>query len=378
VNEHCRVACAALALAALVGPAPVRAGAMQVPGARGPNAPLEEPAADDVWGVGGHPIVGYGPETSLVLGLGAAFYYDSRPEDPDQRPDEYGVCLTYSWKEQGSLSLDARKYLGGNENFLDGSLELTRAPQSFYGVGPDTPDAAEENFEQRGVAWTLAFQRAVRPNLYVGPEYDLFHSDLTRAEGPLLSGEDIAGSETSLESGLGILFTWDTTNAKLYKLNGTRAELRGTMYGAGLGSTHRFGKGELDVRRYFELGPRWVLAFEGAARTTWGDVPFFYLSRVGGNRLLRGYSSERYLAKHFVGGQAELRYPLVWRFAGATFVGAGEVENEWKDFGRTVRIAGGTGVRFALNRRQTIHLRFDFTLNADGEVEKYIRLREAF
>jgi hypothetical protein len=54
------------------------------------------------------------------------------------------------------------------------------------------------------------------------------------------------------------------------------------------------------------------------------------------------------------------------------------VEDHLRDFGSIVRAAGGLGFRFAINRSQTINVRFDITYNADGEAEKYIKLREAF
>jgi hypothetical protein len=93
---------------------------------------------------------------------------------------------------------------------------------------------------------------------------------------------------------------------------------------------------------------------------------------------MRGYSSERYLARHGLAGQAELRYPLIWRFGGVAFVGASEVEDRLADLGTTVRMAGGFGLRFAINKGQTINMRLDVSCNSDGQFEKYLKLREAF
>lgn len=59
-------------------------------------------------------------------------------------------------------------------------------------------------------------------------------------------------------------------------------------------------------------------------------------------------------------------------------MGASEVEDRLADLGTAVRMAGGLGLRFALDRRETINLRLDVSCNSDGQFEKYLKLREAF
>ena len=77
-------------------------------------------------------------------------------------------------------------------------------------------------------------------------------------------------------------------------------------------------------------------------------------------------------------GTTSIVASLAWRFGGVAFVGASEVENRLADLGSTVRMAGGLGLRFALNKRQTINIRLDITCKSRGEFEKYLKLREAF
>jgi len=49
-----------------------------------------------------------------------------------------------------------------------------------------------------------------------------------------------------------------------------------------------------------------------------------------------------------------------------------------KNFGSDPSVAGGTGFRIALNKKQSINLRFDLAVNEKGEVSKYIKIKEAF
>jgi hypothetical protein len=342
-----------------------------------PQSQDDEP--EETWGVGAHPIIGFEPESSWTFGAGATFFYNTHPGDPDQRLDEYTLNGTYSLRNQGTLSLEGTKYLRGNELFLEGDLVLTDTTGSYYGVGPNTPDSAEEEFQQAGVHPTLALLVMVLPGLSVGPEADFFYSKVYGLDpAGALAGGAVPGAGQTEEAGLGLVASYNTTNRKLYKVTGTRAELRGTLYSPYLGSSHAFGKSELDLRHYIPLPWRLVLALQTQLRSAFGEVPFFYLESLGGKGMLRGYSSERHQGYRFWGAQAELRYPIFWRFGGTAFFGAADVEESFADLGKTVRAAGGLGLRLALNRSQTINLRFDLTCNSDGELEKYIKLGEAF
>lgn len=351
-----------------------RAGAAQST----PASPAMERGGDG-WGVAGHPMVGYAPETHLLLGAGVALYHDSRPGVPGQRPDEYGLNLSYTTRQQGNLTLDGIKYLHGNDQFVSSSVQLFRAPSSFFGVGPHTSEGDEEEYTRTGAEAEIAFQTTVAPGLYVGPDYGFVYSSITDvAEGSQLASGTIRGSGTGVASGLGILATYDSTNSRMYKLSGTRVQLGGRVYHAYLGSSYNYGKLGIDARHYLSLPWGMVLALQVRFSASFGHVPFYALASLGGDKLMRGYSSERYLARHGLAGQAELRSPLFWRFGGVAFVGASEVEDRLADLGTTVRMAGGLGLRFAINQRETINMRLDVSCNSDGQFEKYLKLREAF
>jgi hypothetical protein len=345
-------------------------------------SPASTPATTvdkDTWGVGGHPIIGYAPESRWTLGAGLAFYFNPRPWDPDQRLDEYVLQATYTTRKQGSLGIDGTTYLGGNRHFLQHRIKFTDTPSSFFGIGPNTPESAEESYTQTGVGLQVAYQTMVGDRLYLGPDVAFSYSHLyDETPGGLLDQGAVIGAGTTRQVGIGFLATYDSTNSKLYKLHGSRVQIGGRVYHPWLGGSNTYWGGSMGGRHYVPLMWGMVLAFHISARTSNGDVPFYDLEPLGSDKLLRGYSAERYIAKHFLGGQVELRYPMFWRFGGVFFAGAAEVENRVRDFGSYPRAAVGMGWRFAINRSQTINLRFDITCNSDGEGEKYIKLREAF
>jgi len=143
-------------------------------------------------------------------------------------------------------------------------------------------------------------------------------------------------------------------------------------------STSSFGCAGLNFQYYVPLFSRCVLGFQMRGNMTRGDVPVHYLPSVGGNKLVRGFQNNRYLANNCLAGQVEFRFPLWWRFGGTTFLGAGEAVDTFKDFNGRIKAAGGIGLRLAVQKKQNINIRFDLAFNSDGKIMKYIKLKEAF
>jgi len=74
----------------------------------------------------------------------------------------------------------------------------------------------------------------------------------------------------------------------------------------------------------------------------------------------------------------ELRFPIVWRIGGTAFVGAGNADDHFEHLGDNIRIAEGIGIRFMVQTKQKINIRFDFTYNSEKDIKKYIKIKEAF
>jgi len=76
--------------------------------------------------------------------------------------------------------------------------------------------------------------------------------------------------------------------------------------------------------------------------------------------------------------QAEYRFPLVWLFRGAAFLGAGNVEDRLHfmqigDF----KWAGGGGLRVVIDQRQRFSVRLDGGVSQD-DYGLYLLFNEAF
>ena len=146
-----------------------------------------------------------------------------------------------------------------------------------------------------------------------------------------------------------------------------------------IGSDFNYATASVDARRYFPVTGAHVLALQAYARFSWGDVPFQGMARLGGSNRLRGYFAGRHIDVHMVAAQAEYRLPLYWKIDATVFGGIGDVAG---DIGKLdpldLKYAGGFGLRYVLNAKDRVKLRFDFALTGDSDFGFYISLGEAF
>jgi endonuclease/exonuclease/phosphatase family metal-dependent hydrolase len=82
--------------------------------------------------------------------------------------------------------------------------------------------------------------------------------------------------------------------------------------------------------------PTTILALRLNFQNINGDqIPIQNLLSLGGNQTLRGYPQDRFLDKVAAVANAELRFPIFWRFGGVAGIDLGRVWNELSDVGFT-------------------------------------------
>jgi hemolysin activation/secretion protein len=109
-----------------------------------------------------------------------------------------------------------------------------------------------------------------------------------------------------------------------------------------------------------------------------GNVPFRYLSALGGTDIMRGYYAGRYRDKNLIALQSEFRFPLFWRFGMVVFASIGEVSDKILVYRfKTVKYGIGTGLRFALKPHEKLNLRIDFGWG-NQSFASYLTVTEAF
>ncbi len=327
------------------------------------------------------PVVFYTPETKLAGGVGGIYAFRPGASDAKTRPSTFYFAAIYTQRKQFQVSLTPEVYLRNEKYFLSGKFLLEKYPNKFFGIGNETPDSTEEDYTLRTASFDLSAQKRLFPGrrLYLGLKYQFENYRMLKVEtGGLLSGREIVGSRGGTISGLGFIVRWDTRDNVFSPFSGDYWQLQTIFHGSLLGSDYGFTNVRADLRKYFPVMARHVIAVQGVVNVVPGEAPFHKLAKLGGEEIMRGYYSGRYRDKAMVALQAEYRLP-VWRWLGAVgFAGLGEVADRLGGF----RFSGfkssvGAGLRFILNKRERTLIRLDFGWGR-GTSGMYFTAGEAF
>ena len=126
-----------------------------------------------------------------------------------------------------------------------------------------------------------------------------------------------------------------------------------------IGSDYGIASAVLSLQFYKEvIAPQMILAVRWISQVIDGsDLPIHSLASLGGSRTLRGYPQDRFLDQVMMLTNAELRFPIYWRFGGLVFLDAGKVWN---------KVAQVDLQRWPVNAGAGLRLYFDtFVVRAD-------------
>lgn len=364
------LAAALAALAALALPGgPARAAA----GGEMPKATDSEVGSVwDDWTV--IPIAFYNPETSLGAGLAVIHTFDlSKGEAPQSSNVSVGVIHTLENQTITQLAPELRYH-----GFLGkATLKYQRYPTRYFPPGSGRDDEGER-YDEESFETEVQVGYDVLPGLGVGLLYRLRGNDVLEYEpdGALDRNEEV-GLRPFVASGLGPEVMYDSRDAIRAPTRGMLHRLSVLFYGAPLGSDVTAAQMSLDLRGYVPLGGRHVLALQGLVELTSGRLPFQLLPQLGGTDRLRGWFRGQLRDDDVMAVQAEWRFPLVGRLGGVVFASAGTAFSRVDALsGGDLRLDGGLGLRFALNRPQRVNLRVDLAYGSS--VQFYVDVLEAF
>jgi len=319
------------------------------------------------------PFLLYTPETKLGGGAVAAGYRRLAPNLPSS---SLLGAATFTARRQLSLEAGTEIHRQGGGR-VDASAGFSHFPDQFYGVGPDTPDDAEEAYTSRMLDMKLRVQRQVRPGLRMGPQVTLRWEDVVELEeGGLLADGSLTASEGGHWVGLGAAATYDLRDHLVQPRQGIYVEASVLGFPEGLGTTG-YRQAVLDVRRFLPLGTASTVALRASLKGAGGDVPVLLLPALGGRERLRGYYEGRVRDRLAASAQGEVRFP-VWRRLGAVAFGeVGQVAPRLGDL-TSVRpeMSAGAGLRFRLGE-EAARIRVDFAVGRKGS-GLYLTIGEAF
>jgi hypothetical protein len=326
------------------------------------------------------PVIGYTPDTGLMLGVAALRFFYLEPGGADTRPSVFSPTFIYTLKNQIMVFLGTEFHWDRGRSNAGVFPSYVKFPDQFYGIGREVSLEDEENYTPERIAVGLRYNREVLGELRLGAEYRFTRHRLDEIEpdGQLASGR-ILGTDESSVSLPAVTLSWDTRDNIWSPERGLWLQLKVGISSGTWGSDYDFNQFTVDFRGYRALGKNTVWAAQLLATGLDGDPPFFTFPRLGGEEGLRGYRGGLYLDKTRVLGRVEYRREgVIGRFGGVLFGGIGDVAAHLD----ALTLAGnlwtaGLGVRYLWDEREKLKVRLDYGWG-NGDSGFYLSLGEAF
>ncbi len=327
------------------------------------------------------PIVFYTPETEFGFGGGGQLFLLNNTNEYNNRLSSIFFSAIYTSVGQIIFNVTPEVYLAKGNYQIDADYLFEIYPNSFWGIGPDTPEDNIESYNQTTHRLEVTFLKRLPPDLNFGFSYYFANHEVTEiAKGGLLDAGDILGSDRAILSGLGAQFNLDSRDDAASATSGSLLEFGARFSAKVLGATHSFNKFTFDLRHYKPLTDKSTFAAQLYVESNLGDVPFQGMAYYGGGNRARGYFNGRFIDKNMYVVQGEYRYRFKPRWAIAAFGLFGSVANDIDELFsfNTLKPAFGGGIRFKILKDQNTWVRLDIGSGKDGQSGIYFGVNESF
>lgn len=337
------------------------------------------PPEKDNFGWIAYPYVFYSPESNLAFGAGGFVYFRFSP-DTTIKPSSITPSAYYSINDQFDITIIPEFYIG-RRLYIYSYVSFGEYIDKFYGIGPHTAEIDSPEYDHRNIVVELNIQPQISETFRAGLYSRLLdRSVLSKRGNPFLSSGTVKGAEGGLSIGLGGVVAWDTRDHRFYPSRGILNEISAVFYSKTWGSDFDYNKYEVDLRGYHPLGEgdRHILGLQFLGSVATSGAPFYDVSLLGGQTIMRGYYLGRFRDRALLAGQVEYRTRAFWRIGVVAFAGAGQVAPEIGALSlRDLLPTYGFGLRYQFDTREKIDLRVDvgFGKNTTGV---YFNVQQAF
>ncbi len=327
----------------------------------------------------GLPVVFYTPETSFGGGGGLQLFFHNQRSEYNERVSNIFTSLIFTAEKQLLFNAVPQIYLFKGKMFLEGDFLYKLYPNSFWGVGGNTPESAHERYNMETVSVRAALLNRIPPYLNFGFEYQFeYHEMLEVQEGGLLDTALIAGSEGATTSGLSFVLNYDDRDNVYSPLSGNYLIFKGGFSSKTFGASYSYNRYLIDLRKYIILAGKHTLAVQAYTQIATGDVPFQSMSWLGGPERNRGFFKGRYIDNTYLLLQTEMRWRLLPRLHLNIFASLGQVSKTFRVLYAYPKFSGGGGLRFQMLKTNPTLIRMDFGINQYGDTGLYFGVNEAF
>lgn len=342
---------------------------------------IKESPAEKSEGFFGLPLLYYTPDTRLAFGAFGVYYFKlkDRITNTATRLSHAKLLADYTLNRQLDIWGSWNIFLKDEAYILKGDIRYRNFPDQYYGIGNNSPEIHRERYEYDLYSFKALALKKVAPYTFVGLDYQLSYLyNVKLTPDKQLATGNITGARGGLNSGVGLVYLFDSRDNVINASKGTYVEASSYFYGKAAGSNFSFSNYNLVFNKYFNVYKDHVLATNTVFNFNAGDPPFVNLATVGNDDILRGYAKNRYRDMNFVGTQVEYRMPLFWRIGIAGFAGIGDVFNSPSDVSmKTIKYSYGSGLRYSINKKEKLNVRLDYGFGRQSH-SFYIMVTEAF
>lgn len=320
----------------------------------------------------------YSSENGFGAGLEAVRPYRFPGSTAADRDSEIRAQGRFNVDGHGAAEVEVTAHLGAGRWSTKAKAGYDALALRFWGVGSNTPSAAEETYRPQNVwAYVEIFHRVVG-GLQAGlrAEWQDYRY-LEVEEGGLLDTGAYAGTPADHVLGSGAVLEWDSRDDRYAPTRGIHAQAFWLWFG-GDASDFEFSNGHLDLRSYFDLGDDNVLAVQAFTYALFGDAPLWRFASVGGRAHSRGYRRDRFLERRMAALQAEWRRPASDHIDVVVFGGVANVARRYDTFTlASMRPTLGGGLRVHPRGRRDLMMRLDLAAGEES-VRTYLSFGHAF
>jgi len=326
------------------------------------------------------PAVFYTPETEWGFGaLLSGIFNTSKSGQSNTRNSNAQILAAYTLQDQIILQTTHNVFTNEERYSINGELSYYDFPILYYGIGNDTENEFEENLDYKVFIFRERVLKKLKKNLFAGLQYRYTYLyDLVYTPEFLKSDSVLLYNQQGNNSGLGFSFLHDSRDNVLNAYEGLFAQFSVFFHGKGLGGDYQFNRYTIDVRKFWALNERDVLAAQFFGEFNTGNTPFREMSLLGGDMIMRGYYNGRYRDNQQMAVQAEYRRQII-SWIGVTAFGAfGDVSDDLGGFQLAdFKYAVGGGLRIMVNKSDRANIRIDYGFG-DNTSGFYFAFAEAF
>jgi hypothetical protein len=335
------------------------------------------------------PLAGpaYTPELGFTIAAGIMTSFKTNKQDSliqrSSAPIMLGVTSTGAYfigTKMTTFWFEDKMRIYADLNFKD-------MPDNYWGVGYDAArNAIESDSTTKYVrTWMQVNPKVLyqfKKNWFIGANIDFNYTRGTEpSAGVAADPYYIKYNDRPFNSGLGVVFQYDSRDVPVNAWGGGFMELAGTFYGSYLGGENTYQILSVDLRKYWQIKrPGMTLALQFKGRFGEGDVPYGEMSQPGTPFDLRGYTWGRYRHESLFLGLAEYRHMFLkndgkpgnhgivfWLGAGTLGDNVGNFENWMPNF--------GIGYRLQVQPRMNLRIDIGFGTESQGF---YFNFNEAY